>query len=201
MNTGQVWREEVVREAIAKAMKDQPDGPDRDYWTTEVTVQDIKAKYGLKRFKLKPVTVTLVRECCGRQFVHVLTARESAICLRDPECADPECRRRLATMPFGKFKGQTLSWVYEQSPSYLAWFHETVDGWKEIKEAIRGLDGIETHLAAFRQKHRQTIQRQLPYPETPKQLTPTQQQVEWLMGTFTASTVDKVCEELFGGEG
>ena len=31
-------------------------------------------------------------------------------------------------MPFGKFEGQTLPWVYEQEPSYLAWFHETVDG-------------------------------------------------------------------------
>ena len=101
------------------------------------------------------MTVTLVRECCGRQFVHVLTARESAICLKDPECADPECRRRLATLPFGKFKGQTLPWVYEQQPSYLAWFHETVDGCEEVKEAIRALDGIEAHLAAFRLRRRQ----------------------------------------------
>ena len=75
-------------------MEHEPEGPDRDYWTTETSVKDIKAKYGLKRFKPKPVTVMLVRECCGKRFVHVLTARESAICLKDPACADPECRRR-----------------------------------------------------------------------------------------------------------
>lgn len=119
---------------------------------------------------------------------HALTARESAICLKDPECADPECRRRLAVMPFGKFKGQTLSWVYEQEPSYLAWFHECVDGCKEVKEAIRGSKGIQAHLAAFRQRRQ----------PSPRQLTPTQQQVERLMGKFSSETVDKVCEELFG---
>jgi len=187
MDTTQLWREEEVRAAVAKAMEREPDGPDRDYWTTETSLKEIKAKYGLKRFKPKPVTVTLVRECCGKRFVHVLTARESAICLKDPECADPECHRRLVTLPFGKFKGQTLSWVYEQAPSYLAWFHETVDGCEEVKEDIRVLDGIEAHLEALRQKQ----------GLSPKQLTPTQQEVEWLMGKFTAQTIDAVCQELF----
>jgi hypothetical protein len=32
-------------------------------------------------------------------------------------------------------------------------------------------------------------------------LSTTQQEVEWLMGEFSAQTVDKVCKELFGGEG
>ena len=135
--------EEVVQAAIAKAMENEPEGPDRDYWISDTAIKDLKAKYGLKRFKPKPVTVTLVRECCGKRFTHMLTARESAICLKDPECAGPECRRRLAIMPFGKFKGQTLSWVHEQSPSYLAWFHDTVDGYEDIKTLIRGLDGID----------------------------------------------------------
>ena len=192
MNTMQLWMEEEVKAAIAKAMEHEPEGPDRDYWTTDSTIKDIKAKYGLKRFKLKPVTVTLVRECCGAKFVHVLMARESALCLKDPECADPVCRRRLATMPFGKFKGQTLAWVYEQEPSYLAWFHETVEGCKDVKEAIKGLPGIEAHLDAFRE-------RQQPLPRTA--LNATQQQVEWLMGKFTTPTIDAVCDELFGGEG
>ena len=74
MNTTQVWMEEEVRVAIAKAMENEPEGPDRDYWTTETLLKEIKAKYALKRFKPKPVTVTLVRECCGTRFVHVLTA-------------------------------------------------------------------------------------------------------------------------------
>ena len=200
MNTTQVWMEEEVRAAIVKAMEKEPEGPGRDYWLTETSLKDIKAKHGLKRFKAKPVTVTLVRECCGKRFTHVLTARESAICLKDPECADPECRRRLAVIPFGKFKGQTLSWVHEQEPSYLAWFHECVDDYEDIKTLIRGLDGIEAHLAAFRQKQRQqTFQRQPPHPQAPRQPTPNQQEVEWLIGKFTTQTVDAVCEELFGG--
>jgi hypothetical protein len=86
---------------------------------------------------------------------------------------------------------QTLSWVYEQEPSYLAWFHETVDGCEEVKEAIRAMEGIEAHLTAFRSR-RQPTQRCL---------SPTQQEVEWLMGKFSAETVDLVCEELFGGKG
>ncbi len=41
--------------------------------------------------------------------------------------------------------------------------HETVEGCAEVKEVIRGLDGIEAHLTAFRQKRQQqTIQRRLP---------------------------------------
>ena len=194
MNTTQVWMEEEVWAAIAKVMEHEPEGPDRDYWTTAMSRDEIKQKYGLKRFKPKPVTVTLVRECCGKRFTHLLTARESAICLKDPECADPECRRRLVVMPFGKFKGQTLSWVCEQEPSYLAWFHETVDGYEEVKTVIRALDGIQAHLEAFRQKQRQQTQ-------APKPLSPTQQEVEWLMGKFTTQTIEAVCEELFGGEG
>jgi len=192
MNATQVWLAEEVRAAIAKAMENKPEGPDRDFWTTETPVNEIKAKYGLKKFAPKPVTVTLVRECCGAKFVHVLTARESAICLKDPACADPECRSRMATLPFGKFKGQTPSWVYEQSPSYLAWFHETVDGCERVKEAVMGLPGIETHLTEFRR------QRQ---PSSPKRLSATQQQVDWLMGKFSSETVDKACDELFGEEG
>ena len=193
MTTMQTWREDEVKAAIAKAMENEPEGPDRDYWTTGTSVQEIKKKYGLKRFKPKPVTVTLVRECCGAKFVHKLTARESALCLKDPRCADPECRRRMAVMPFGKFKGELLSWVYELEPSYLAWFHETVAGCEKVKEAIRSLPGIEAHLAAFQRKQRQ------PMPRKP--LSSTQQEVEWLMGKFSAQTVDEVCDELFGGAG
>ena len=187
----QLWMEEDVKAAIAKAMESEPEGPHRDYWTTDCTVCDIKAKYALQRFKPSPLRIVLVRKCCGRQFVHVLTARESAICLKDLECADPDCRRRITVIPFGKFKGQTLSWVYEQAPSYLAWFHETVDGCEELKAAIRVLEGIEAHLTAFRGKRQQG----------PKPLSSTQQEVERLMGKFSAQSIDGACEELFGGEG
>jgi hypothetical protein len=186
----QQWTQKEVQAAIDKATENEPEGPNRDYWTTAVSRDEIKRKYGLKKFKPDPLTVTLVRECCGKEFVHVLTAREKAKSLRDRMCIDPQCRRRTTVMPFGKFAGIAVPLVYEQQPSYLAWFHETVQGCEEVKAVIRGLDGIETHLTAFRKR---------PQPP-PKQLTPTQQQVEWLMGKFTTETIDAVCDELFGGE-
>ncbi|MGO8750635.1 MAG: hypothetical protein ACLQNE_32195 [Thermoguttaceae bacterium] len=187
----QHWTEEEVKAAIAKVLADEPDGPNKEYWTSDLTIQDVKAHHGLKKFKPEPVTVTLVRKCCGKQFVHMLKYKRETKSLKDFRCFAPECQLKVVLMPFGKFKGQTLPWIYERSPPYLAWFHETVDGCEEIKVAIRALDGIEAHLAAFRQRR---------HPSQ-KRLTPTQQQVEWLMGKFSVETVDKVCEELFGGEG
>jgi hypothetical protein len=69
----------------------------------------------------------------------------------------------------------------------LAWFHECVDGCEEVKGAIGMLEGIEAHLAAFRQKRQMS----------PRKLAPSQQEVEWLMGKFTSQTIDAVCNELF----
>ena len=100
-------------------------------------------------------------------------------------------------MPFGKFKGQTLSWVYEQEPSYLAWFHESVDGCEEVKEPIRGLAGIEAHLGGVPAEA--TVEAGTTVTAAAAR-DPGQQEVEWLMGKFSTETVDLVCEELFGGE-
>ncbi len=190
------WRPSQIQAAIAKAMEDEPDGPDRDYWTTATSRDELKRKYGLKTFKPKPVTVTLVRECCGKSFIHVLKSRESAKHLTDYKCRDLECRKRTVTMPFGKYAFLTVALIYEKDPSYLAWFHDTVDGCEDIKELIRSLPGIEAHLATFRQKQlwRQgRLSQQQP-------ATPAQQEFEWLMGKFSTETVDLVCSELFGGE-
>jgi hypothetical protein len=99
-------------------------------------------------------------------------------------------KTRTSVMPFGKFKGLAVSEIYETQPSYLAWFHETVQGCEAVKEAIRGVEGIEAHLAAFRQGRRQQ----------PKQLSPVQQEVERLMERFTTLTVDAACAEMLCGE-
>ena len=104
--------------------------------------------------------------------------------------AGTECDRRTAVMPFGKFKGLTIPLVYERQPSYLTWFHETVDGCEEVKEAIRAMDGIEECLATFRQRRQPSA----------KPLSPVQQQVERLMERFSAQTIDKTCMDLFRGE-
>jgi len=188
----QEWTQKEILAAIAKALESEPDGPNKEYWTTpDCTVQDIKEKHGLKKFKPNPMTITLVRECCGAKFVHTLANKKEAKSLKDCKCMDRECRLRTVVMPYGKFAGLTVALVYEQQPSYLAWFYECVAGCEEVKAVIRGLDGIEAHLTEFRQK---------PRPPKPKQRTPTQQEAEWLMGKFSSQTVDAVCQELFGGE-
>jgi hypothetical protein len=187
----QHWTQEEVDQAIRKALEDEPEGANKEYWTTDCTVQDIKAKYRTSKFKPNPLKIVLVHQCCGEKFTHVLRYKRDAKNLEDWRCLDPQCLPKQLVMPFGKFKGQTLRWVYEKDPSYLAWFHETVEGCEDVKAVIRALDGIEAHLAAFRERRR----------TLPRKLTPTQQEVEWLMGKFSASTIDKVCEELFGGEG
>jgi uncharacterized protein (DUF3820 family) len=186
----QHWTSEEIKTAIAKALEHEPDGPNKDYWTSDLTVDAVKRKYRTTKFKPSPLKIVLVRQCCGEKFTHVLANKREAKGLDDWRCPGVECRLRTTVMPFGKFEGQTLRWVHEQEPSYLAWFHETVDGCEEVKEAIRMLEGIETHLVAFRQKRQMS----------PRKLAPTQQEVEWLMGKFSAQTVDKVCEELFGGQ-
>jgi hypothetical protein len=188
----QQWTQKEVQVAIAKAVENEPAGPNRDYWTTDITVQDVKERHGLREFKPDPLTVTLVRECCGEAYTHVLRYKREAKNLKDWKCMDSRCRLKVTVLPFGKYAGLTLPLVYEKEPSYLAWFHETVEGCEEVKQVIRSLDGIEAHLTAFRARRRQVSQ---------KRLTPTQQQVEWLMGKFSAETIDGVCEELFGGEG
>jgi hypothetical protein len=182
----QHWTQEEVNQAIARALEAEPDGPNKEYWTTDLTVEEVKRRYHTTKFKPTPLKIVLVRRCCGEKFTHVLANKRQARGLDDWRCPSLECRLRSMTLPFGKFEGQTLRWVYEQEPSYLAWFCDTVDGCEEVKEAIRALDGIERHLRAFREKRSRVPP------------TPTQQEVEWLMGKFSASTVDKVCEELFG---
>ena len=151
----QEWTQKEIQAAIAKALENEPEGPNREYWTTpDCTVQDIKEKHGLKKFKPNPVTITLVRECCGAKFVHALANKKEAKSLKDCKCRDRECQLRTVIMPFGKFAGLTVALVYEQQPSYLAWFHESVEGSEEVKAVIRSLDGIEAHLTEFRQKPR-----------------------------------------------
>jgi len=195
----QHWTQEEVEAAITKALEHEPPGPNKEYWTTDLTVDAVKRKYHTTKFKPSPLTVTLVRQCCGEKFVHMLANKRQAKGLDDWRCPGLECRLRTTVMPFGKFEGQTLPWIYEQSPSYLAWFHETVEGCEEVKAVIRSLDGIDAHLVAFRQKHlQQAVQRQL--PQAPKPLTSNQQKFDWLMGKFTQQTVNAVCDELFREE-
>jgi hypothetical protein len=177
----QNWTQKEIQAAIAKSLENEPDGPNKEYWTTaDCTLQQIRKKYRLPKFKPSPLKIVLTRKCCGKEFAHVLKYKRDAKNLTDWKCFAPECRLKVTVIPFGKFKGQTLPWVYERSPSYLAWFCETVWGCEDVKEAIMGMEGMETLIAEYRQ-HKEGL--------------------EWRTGQFSPQTVDTVCDELFGGEG
>ena len=69
--------QEEVRTAIAKAMEDEPEGPDKGLLDDGDLAQTrSRGSTAMTKFKPKPVTVTLVRECCGKKFVHVLSEQE-----------------------------------------------------------------------------------------------------------------------------
>jgi hypothetical protein len=106
------WTQAEIRTAIEKTLGNEPDGPNRDYLTTDSTIQDIKEKHGLKKFKPSPLEIVLVRQCCGEKFVHVLANKRGTKSLKDWRCHDPECRRRTTVLPFGKFTGLTVALVY-----------------------------------------------------------------------------------------
>ena len=78
--------------AIAKALENEPEGANKDYWTTDCTVNDIKTKFGLRKFKPSPLKIVLVRQCCGEEYVHVLANKKGLKGLSDWRCHDPECR-------------------------------------------------------------------------------------------------------------
>ena len=82
----QEWTQKEIQAAIAKALENEPEGPNKEYWTTpDCTVQDIKEKHGLKRFKPNPMTITLVRECCGAKFAHTLANKKEAKVAEGPQ--------------------------------------------------------------------------------------------------------------------
>ena len=136
----QHWTQEEVGKAIAKALENEPEGPNKEYWTTDLTVDAVKRKYHTTKFKPTPLKIVLVRRCCGEKFTHVLANKRKANGLSDWRCLDPQCLPKTLVMPFGKFKGESLSWVYEQEPSYLAWFTST----SKVTRTSRPSSGVWT---------------------------------------------------------
>ena len=57
-------------------------------------------------------------------------------------------------MPIGKYRDKPLACIFAADPSYLAWFVSTVEGYDDVKEAIRELPDFEAHLAAYRSRQR-----------------------------------------------
>ena len=62
------------------------------------------------------------------------------------------------TMPFGKHKGKALMAVMREEPSYLCWFVETIEGCRDIKEAIVALPGFRAEMTKhFERRHRKEL--------------------------------------------
>jgi hypothetical protein len=55
-------------------------------------------------------------------------------------------------MPFGKHRGRALSEILNEEPSYLAWFYDTVEDQRELKQAIAALPEFPARLARYRER-------------------------------------------------
>ena len=82
----QHWTQEEVKTAIAKAIEHEPEGPNKDYWASDLTVDAVKRKYRTTKFKPSPWKIVLVRQCCGEKFSHVLANKRQAKGLDDWRC-------------------------------------------------------------------------------------------------------------------
>ena len=57
-------------------------------------------------------------------------------------------------MPFGKYRGKSVSEVLRQDPSYLTWFCDNVAGNGVLKEAIRELPGFSVGSGKYFQQRK-----------------------------------------------
>ena len=61
-------------------------------------------------------------------------------------------------MPFGKYKGETLTAVPREEPSYLCWLMEKVEGCMDVKKAVAGLPGFREEWEKYYvRKHRKEL--------------------------------------------
>jgi hypothetical protein len=95
-------------------------------------------------------------------------------------------------MPYGKYHGMTIEEVFETEPGYLAWFHETVEGQYELKQAIRELSGMADVLARYWQRHPQA-QVKRPVEDTAAELLGEVEE------PLDEDGLDQLCDQLFNG--
>jgi hypothetical protein len=97
-------------------------------------------------------------------------------------------------MPFGKHRGKTLLTVLQEEPSYLCWFVETIEGCREVKEAIVALPGFREEQAKHyeRKRRKETSTRKLIEETVCRMLGAGQPP--------SSETLDSLCDELFNPE-
>jgi uncharacterized protein (DUF3820 family) len=171
---------------VQKIVSTLPDSLDKDYWTTaDMDVAAIKAKYQKKRWKPKPVELTITCPHCGWIEKVLVRSKEDVGKRGDNwKCPKEGCRFSEAIFPFGKFKGRTVAEVYREQPNYLAWFMEAVEPDSaevmRIRAEIEKLPGIKKHLEQYHQK---------------------QLQAQWTQRSqFSPAAIDDLCDRLFNGE-
>ena len=187
----QHWTSEEIKTAIAKALENEPDGANKDYWTSDLTVDAVKRKYHTTKFKPSPLKIVLVRQCCGEKFTHVLANKREAKGLDDWRCPGVECRLQ--------HHGHAVRQVRGADPALGLRARAVVPRLvPRDRGRLRGGEGSDPDAG----RHRDSSGG-VPAEATAtsaQQFTPTQQEVEWLMGKFTTQTIDKVCLKLFDGE-
>jgi len=99
------------------------------------------------------------------------------------------------TLPFGKFKGRTLAEVMQAEPSYLAWFVESVEGCKDIKDLIYALPGfMEAQAKYYGEKCRRELTTRQIVEATVREMFA----VEDVPGVEpSAEQIDDLCDRLF----
>jgi hypothetical protein len=158
---------------------------DRDYWTNpDMTVAKIRAKYNLKSWKQEPVGLCIICPDCGREDEVWLRNKHDVRRAEKWKCPYENCPTNELRMPFGMFKGLTIAEVYQEQPSYLAWFLDVVEPdraeVRRIRAEIEKLPGIEKHLEKYRQK---------------------QLQAQWTQRSqLSPAAIDDLCDRLFNGE-
>lgn len=157
---------------------------DRDYWTNpDMTVAKIRAKYNLKSWRQEPVGLCIRCPDCGREDEVWLRNKHDVKRAEKWECPYENCTSNNVRFPFGKFRGCTVAGVYQEQPSYLAWFIDAVESdcaeVRAVKEQIEKLPGIQQRLEEYRSK---------------------QLQQQWAgRSRFSPAAVDDLCDRLFNG--
>ena len=143
---------------------------------------------------------------CGEELLNVSDSEENLVMCTECGKTFPEPplgpvtkkrkekKGKELRLPFGRFKGRTLVDVMREEPSYLCWFHDTVEDRRELKAAMEALPDFPARLAAYRER-RSVKQRTL--EETIEDVVTRMFRVEPTQGE-----VDRLCDELFdpGGE-
>ena len=101
------------------------------------------------------------------------------------------------TFPFGKYKGVALATVLHEEPTYLCWFVESIEGCRDIKEAIVALSGFrEAQVKYYEQKHRKELATRQVVEETVREMFGANEPSDTGQSP-SPELIDDLCDRLF----